>query len=92
MLAATQISRSRRLLPEKDADRIAQLIRAYGPLPRFRARIPDLLDAAGRDKKNMSGARRFVLTQGIGHASIVEDVTDADLTSALETVLREATR
>ncbi len=92
MLAATHISRSRRLLPEEDAHRIEQLIRNYGPLPCFRARIPDLLEAAGRDKKNKAGTRRFVLTQGIGKSIVVENVTDAELASALETVLREASR
>jgi 3-dehydroquinate synthase len=92
MLAATHISRSRHLLSEEDAHRIEQLIRAYGPLPRFRAYIPDLLDAASHDKKNKSGTRRFILTQGIGRSIIVENVTDAELTSALTPVLREASR
>jgi 3-dehydroquinate synthase len=92
MLAAIHISRSRKLLPERDALRMADLIRAYGPLPRFRARIDDLLDAAGRDKKNKAGTRRFVLTQGIGKAVVVENVTDAELASALERVLAEAAK
>ncbi len=92
MLAAVRVSRSRHLLPEKDAARMEQLIYAYGPLPHFRARIPDLLDAAGRDKKNRAGARRFVLTSGIGNAVVVEDVTEAELISALESILREAVR
>jgi 3-dehydroquinate synthase len=92
MLAALHLSRSRNLLPEEDALRIDQLIRAYGPLPRFRTRIPDLLNAAGRDKKNKAGTRRFVLTPGIGKAIVVEDVTDAELTSAAESILREASK
>lgn len=92
MLAAVHFSRSRRMLPEKDAVRMRQLIHAYGPLPRFRARIPDLLDAAGRDKKNRAGKRRFVLTEGVGRAVVVEDATDSELTSALEAILREAAR
>ncbi|HEX5235330.1 MAG TPA: 3-dehydroquinate synthase [Silvibacterium sp.] len=92
MLAALQISRSRDLLPEKQSLRIEQLIRSNGPLPRFRARIPDLLAAAGRDKKNRTGTRRFVLTRGIGDAVIVEDVTEKEMTSALEKVLAEAAR
>ncbi len=92
MLAALYVSRSRGVLPAKDADRMEQLIRAYGPLPRFRARIPALLEAAGRDKKNKAGTRHFILTPGIGKAVVVEDVTDAELTSALEWTLREAAR
>ncbi|HTZ89967.1 MAG TPA: 3-dehydroquinate synthase [Alloacidobacterium sp.] len=92
MLAALHVSRSRHLLPEKEAVRMERLIQAYGLLPRFRARILDLLDAAGRDKKNRAGMRRYVLTPGIGKAVVVEDVTDAELTSALESILREAVR
>jgi 3-dehydroquinate synthase len=92
MLAALYVSRSRHLLSERDAHRMEQLIRAYGPLPRFKARIPELLDAAGRDKKHRAGTRRFVLTPGIGKAIVVEDVTDAELTSALERTLLEAAR
>lgn len=90
MLVAIYISRSRDLLAENSASRMEQLIRAYGPLPRFRARIPDLLEAAGRDKKNKAGTRRFVLTSGIGKTLVVEDVTDAELTSALKHILAEA--
>ena len=92
MLAAIHISRSRKLLPEQDALRMADLIRAYGPLPRFRARIDDLIGATGSDKKNKAGTRRFVLTQGIGNAVVVENVTDAELVSALERVLAETAR
>ena len=92
MLAALNVCRSRNLLPDKDAQRMEALLRAYGPLPRFRAKIPALLDAAGRDKKNKAGTRRFVVTSGIGKAHVVEDVTDAELIAALEPVLREAAR
>lgn len=92
MIAALNISRSRRLLSDKDAQRIDHLIRAFGRLPRFRATVPELLAAAGRDKKNKAGTRRFVLTRGIGQAVIVEDVTDAEITSVLEPLLREARR
>ncbi len=92
MLAALQISRSRALLPEKDAERMEQTIRAYGPLPRFRARVTDLLDAAGRDKKNRAGTRRFVLTTGIGKSIVVENVTDTEMISAIEWTLREAAK
>jgi len=90
MLAALHISRMRTMIPEKDAARIEKTIHAYGPLPRFRARISELLDAAGRDKKNKSGTRRFVLCPGIGKAVVVENVTDTEMISTLENLLSEA--
>lgn len=90
MLAATHLSRTRGLLPEKDAARIEKVIHAYGPLPGFRARVPELLAAAGRDKKNRSGKRRFILASSIGQAVVVENVTDAELISAAEWTLDRA--
>ncbi|HEX3471576.1 MAG TPA: 3-dehydroquinate synthase, partial [Silvibacterium sp.] len=92
MLAALHISRMRAMLPEKDAMRIEKTIRDYGPLPGFRTRIPELLDAAGRDKKNKAGMRRFVLCPGIGNAVVVENVTDTEMISAIEKILDEAAR
>lgn len=91
MLAAVHISRMRRL-PEKDAARMEQTIRAYGPLPGFRAKVPDLLEAAGHDKKNKGATRRFVLCPGIGKAEVVENVTDTEMISAIEAVLSEAAK
>jgi 3-dehydroquinate synthase len=92
MLAALHISRSRVLLSDKDAARIEEIIHAYGPLRRFRARLPEILDASGRDKKNKAGTRRFVLTSGIGKSVVVENVTDTEMISAIEHTLREAAK
>lgn len=92
MLAALQISAARGLVTAKDAERMEQLIRAYGPLPRFRAAAAKIFDAAGRDKKNRAGLRRFVLTTGIGKCVAVEDVTDAEMDMAIAWTLREAAR
>jgi 3-dehydroquinate synthase len=92
MLAALHISRMRGMLPDKDAVRIEQTIHAYGPLPRFRARVPDLLTAAGHDKKNKGGTRRFVLADRIGNAVVVENVTDTEMIAAIERILSEASR
>jgi 3-dehydroquinate synthase len=90
MLAALHISRRRGMLREKDAMRIEETIHAYGPLPRFRARVPELLAAAGHDKKNKGVTRRFVLCHGIGTAAVVEDVTEAEMIGSMEKILNEA--
>ena len=92
MLAALYISRMRGMLPEKDATRIENTIHAYGPLPSFRAQVPELLAAAGHDKKNRGATRRFVLCERIGSAVVVENVTDAEMIAAIENVLSEAGR
>jgi 3-dehydroquinate synthase len=75
---------------EKEAARIEQTIHAFGPLPSFRATADALLDASGRDKKNRSGKRRFILPQGIGNSIVVEDVTEAELHSAIAWTLTTA--
>ncbi len=79
MLAALQVALARHTVAPGQAERIEKTILAYGPLPPFRATAAQLLAAAGRDKKNRAGARRFVLPQGIGNAVVVEDVSDKEL-------------
>ena len=92
MLGALRISSERGLISPKETSQVEQTILAYGPLPRFRARVPELFNAAGRDKKNKAGTRRFVLTAGIGKSVVVEDVGDAEMTAAIEWILREAAK
>jgi 3-dehydroquinate synthase len=87
MLAALQIALARKTVGSDHANRIEQTILAYGPLPTFRTTPAKLLTAAGRDKKNRAGTRRFILPKGIGNAIVVEDVTDAELNSAIDWLL-----
>jgi len=87
MLAALQIAAARGTVGPDQSERIEQTIRAYGPLPPFRSTAENLLAAAGRDKKNRAGTRRFVLPQGIGDAVVVEDVTEAELNAAMTWLL-----
>ncbi len=90
MLAAFAIARERGLMTEAEAARAGALVRRLGQLPGFSATAARLLEAAGRDKKNARGVRRFVLPRGIGDAVMVEDVSDAELLRAAELIVREA--
>ncbi len=90
MLAALRIARARGTATDAECARMERTIVAYGPLPAFRASAGRLIEAAGRDKKNRAGTRRFVLPQGIGDAVVVEDVTDAELEDAARWVLARA--
>ena len=87
MLAALRIALARNTVGPDQAERIEQTLRAYGPLPPFRSTPAKLLAAAGRDKKNRAGTRRFILPKGIGNAVIVEDVTDTELNAAIACLL-----
>lgn len=87
MLAALHIAGNRKSVTPEQVRRMEQTILAYGPLPPFRSSAEKLLEAAGRDKKNRAGLRRFVLPKGIGNAVVVEDVTDAELLDAARRIL-----
>ena len=67
-------------------DRIEALIRYFQPPPLPPVSSKRLLQAASGDKKNRGGVRRFVLLQGIGNAVVVEDVTDAEVLAAIESI------
>jgi 3-dehydroquinate synthase len=90
MLAALHIALNRGTISAAQGARMEEAILAYGPLPIFRASVEELLDVAGRDKKNRAGTRRFVLPKGIGGAVVVEDVTDAEMAEAATWVLGRA--
>jgi 3-dehydroquinate synthase len=90
MLAALRIALARKTVEPGQAQRIERTILAYGPLPSFRTTPAKLLAAAGRDKKNRAGTRRFTLPKGIGNAIVVEDVTEAELQSAIDWLLAQA--
>jgi len=90
MIAATRLGVVRKTVTQAQASRVEKLIFAYGPLPTLRLPVDRLLDAATRDKKNRSGVRRFILPAGIGNAVVVENVTDAELYNAAESILETA--
>jgi 3-dehydroquinate synthase len=71
-------------------DRLESLIYRYGPLPALKLRARKIAAATGSDKKNVGGVRRFVLPLGIGDAGVVEDVTPAELESAVAYMLEKA--
>jgi 3-dehydroquinate synthase len=87
MRVAVEVSRMRGL-PDAEADRILAAIDALGlpPLPRLTPRR--LLNAAGGDKKRIGGIRHFVLLDRIGHASVVNDLSDDDLLRAIHCGLK----
>jgi 3-dehydroquinate synthase len=86
-IAALNVAIARKTIPQKDADRITQLILRYGPLPPFKATAEKLVALTSRDKKNRSGIRSFVLPTAIGKTEIVHDVTEPELLAATESML-----
>ncbi len=90
MLAAIRIAAQRALITPADAARMERAIALYGPLKSFPADAADLVARTAKDKKNRSGSRSFVLPTGIGSATVVRDVTEAELTRITNALVQEA--
>ena len=90
MVAALYLARKRGTITAAQFERLERLIHRYGPLPALKLRAGKVVAAAGGDKKNLAGVRRFVLPVGIGDAAVVEDVTAAELEAAVGYMLARA--
>jgi 3-dehydroquinate synthase len=90
MVAALWLARKRGTISTNQFERLESLIHLYGPLPPLKLRAGKVVAATGADKKNVGGVRRFVLPLGIGDAGVVEDVTAAELESAVGYLLARA--
>jgi 3-dehydroquinate synthase len=89
MIAAIGIAQRRGMVSSSEAERMNRVIRAYGPLRSFSADAEELVALTAKDKKNRSGARSFVLPIGIGDATVVRDVSEAELLAAAEEMMAE---
>jgi len=81
MAAAAELSVSRGMLRKEDAERLKNLIRAFG-LPVSRTHSEGVIDAMRKDKKMRGGSMNMVLLEGIGKAKVTE-VWINDLEAAL---------
>jgi 3-dehydroquinate synthase len=89
MIAALHVSLNRGRITQKEFDRMAALILRYGPIPPFKAPAEKLVALTSADKKTRSGRRAFVLTTGIGSTEIAYDVTDPELLTATNAMLKD---
>jgi 3-dehydroquinate synthase len=90
MIAALHLARKRGTISGPQFERLERLTHLYGPLPSLKLRAGKVIAATGSDKKNVGGVRRFILPLGIGDAGVVEDVTAAELESAVGYMLARA--
>jgi 3-dehydroquinate synthase len=85
MLVAVQLAVSRGALAERDQKAIAALIASLGPLPAIAdVSTAQVLERMRHDKKVVAGRLHFVLPTAIGASSIVDDVSETELTDALK--------
>jgi 3-dehydroquinate synthase len=87
MLVAAELAKARGALAEHDRQALADVIASLGPLPAI-ADISgtQILEAVKHDKKIVAGTLHFVLPTAIGATTIVDDVTEREIESALKRV------
>jgi 3-dehydroquinate synthase len=90
MIAAVRLSLLHNHVTADEAARLERVIRAYGPLKPFHASAEELVALTGKDKKNRSGARSFVVPINIGLAAVVNEVTEPELLDAARAIVAEA--
>lgn len=88
MLAALNLAVARKALSPAQSQRIEELLFRLGPFRRFRATATALQERTAADKKHLQTAQRFVLPVAIGKAVVVEDVSQPELLSAIQSMLR----
>jgi 3-dehydroquinate synthase len=91
-IAALHLGLARKSITQNDFSRMANLILAYGPLPRFTAKPAQLVALTATDKKTRSGRRAFVLPRGVGKVEVVYDVSDEELLQAAAAMLGDMKR
>ena len=87
MLVAAQLARTRGALAETDRKALADLIASLGPLPPIAdLSTTQMVEAMQHDKKVVAGRLHFVLPTAVGATTIVDDVAEKELRSALKLV------
>jgi len=87
MLVAAQLAKNRGALAGHDRQALADVVAGLGPLPPIADLLStDILAAMQHDKKIVAGRLHFVLPTAIGATTIVEDVTEKEIRTALTNV------
>jgi 3-dehydroquinate synthase len=93
MIAATRVSVETGRCTAEDLDRMIRLLERAGLPTGSRALDSGAIAARMRaDKKRKDGKIRVVLTEGVGSASVAEDVSEEAVHRAVEFLRREGTR
>ena len=87
MLVAAEVAVARGVLSEAARQALMRVIVELGPLPPI-ADLPtkDMLEAMRLDKKIVDGTLHYVLATDVGSWTIVNDVTEKELSKALRKI------
>jgi 3-dehydroquinate synthase len=87
MVVVAELARARGALAETDRRALADVITSLGPLPPVAdISSAQMIEAMQHDKKMVAGRLHFVLPTAIGATTIVDDVTEKEIRSALNHV------
>jgi 3-dehydroquinate synthase len=89
MSAASYIAREAGFCSAETAERIAQAVRVYGPLPRVKLPPDQILNRLSADKKAIGGSVHFVLPTRIGKVRISNQVPADVVRRAVEAVIEQ---
>jgi 3-dehydroquinate synthase len=74
MIAACAIGESVGITPRDVSQRIVELIRAYGPLPKVQVDPKKVFKRMLSDKKTVGGVPHFILAKAVGEVEVVNSV------------------
>lgn len=86
MIAATHIGLATKITDRATANRIIQLVAAYGPLPKCTAHPKKILKRLLTDKKTVGGVPHFILATGIGTVEVVNKIPTEAIVDAVERI------
>ena len=84
MVAVAEIGVNAGIMRAEDAERLVELIMAYGPLPPVRVSPRQVMALIISDKKTIGGVPHFVLTPKIGSAKVVSGIDLRIVRTAVE--------
>jgi len=90
MIAACAIGEEMKLTDQATAQRIVDLVRAYGPLPKVDVNPKKVFQRLLSDKKTVGGVPHFVLATAIGKVKVVNNVPPETVIEAVKALGHKA--
>ncbi len=90
MIAACAIGEEMKLTGRETAQRVIDLVRAYGPLPKIDVNAKKVFRRLLSDKKTIGGVPHFVLATAIGKVEVVNNVSAATVIEVVKSLGRKA--
>jgi 3-dehydroquinate synthase len=90
MIAAAAIGERMQITSRETAQRIVDLVRAYGPLPKVHVNAKRVFERLLSDKKTVAGVPHFILATEIGKVKVVNNVERQYVIDAVKDFSRSA--